>query len=73
MDTQQTERRRRVLTGEDVTALVDAMERRVIDRVERSFGHAALTFMVTWALRVIMAFLIYSAGANGLLKRLFSV
>lgn len=72
MDTQQTERRRRVLTGDDITALVDAMERRIVDRVERSFGQATLRFLMTWVLRVLMAFLIYSAGANGLLKRILS-
>lgn len=71
MDT--VERRRRVLTGEDVTALVDAMEKRVIDRVEKSFGHAVLSFTVTWSVRVVMAFAIYSAGANGLLKRVLSL
>jgi hypothetical protein len=69
MDTQ-IERRRRALTDQDIVALVDAMERRAIDRIERSLGHSLVTLVVTWSVRVAVMLLVYAAGANGVLKRL---
>lgn len=71
MDTQ-LERRRRTLTADDVSALVDAMETRAMDRIQRTLGRTVMHLVMTWALRLFFAFVIYSAGASGLLRRLMS-
>ena len=66
----QVERRRRALTDQDIVALVDAMERRAIDRIERSLGRTLMSMAITWSVRAAVMMLVYAAGANGLLKRL---
>lgn len=71
MDTQ-IERRRRVLTAEDITALVDAMETRAVDRIQKSLGRTVFNLAVTWAIRFIFAAALYSAGASGILRRVFA-
>lgn len=70
MDTQ-IERRRRALTAEDVSALVDAIEARAMDRLQRSLGRTVLNLAVTWTLRTIVIIAMYSAGAAGILRRIF--
>lgn len=67
----QIERRRRALTAEDVSALVDAIEARAMDRIQRSLGRTVLNLAVTWAVRTIVIVAIYSAGASGVLRRIF--
>lgn len=67
----QIERRRRALTDEDVSALVDAIEARAVDRLQKSLGRTVLNLAVTWALRTIVLIAIYSAGAAGILRRVF--
>jgi hypothetical protein len=69
MDTQ-IERRRRTLTADDVTAVVDAMETRAMDRIQRSLGRTLLNMALTWAVRTIFIAAVYSAGAAGLLRRI---
>ena len=66
----QIERRRRALTAEDVSALVDAIEARAMDRIQKSLGRTVLNLAVTWAVRTIIVVAIYSAGAAGLLRRI---
>jgi aryl-alcohol dehydrogenase-like predicted oxidoreductase len=65
----QIERRRRALTPEDVSALVDAIEARAMDRIQKSLGRTVLNLALTWALRTIFFVAIYSAGAAGILRR----
>lgn len=67
----QLERRRRALTAEDVSALVDAIEARAMDRIQKSLGRTVLNLAVTWAVRTIVIVAIYSAGASGILRRIF--
>jgi hypothetical protein len=67
----QIERRRRALTAEDVSALVDAIEARAMDRIQKSLGRTVLNLAVTWTLRAIIIAAIYSAGAAGMLRRIF--
>lgn len=69
----QIERRRRALTAEDVSALVDAIEARTVDRIQKTLGRTVLNLALTWALRVFFVVLIYSAGAAGLLRRINTV
>lgn len=69
----QVERRRRVLTAQDVSELVDALEMRAIDRLQKTLGRTMFNLAFTWVLRLVFLFAVYSAGANGLLKRLTSI
>ncbi|MBK3333571.1 hypothetical protein [Burkholderia pseudomallei] len=69
MDTQ-IERRRRTLTAEDVAALVDALEVRAMDRLQKTLGRTVFNLAITWAIRTIFIVAIYSAGAAGLLRRI---
>lgn len=66
----QIERRRRALTTEDVSALVNAIEARAMDRIQKSLGRTVLNLAVTWASRTIVIVAIYSAGASGILRRI---
>lgn len=66
----QIERRRRALTTEDVSALVDAIEIRAMGRIQKTLGRTLLNLAVTWAVRTIMIVAIYSAGAAGLFWRI---
>ncbi|CAJ3074169.1 Uncharacterised protein [Burkholderia pseudomallei] len=66
----QYERRRRVLTPEDIAALVDAMETRVMDRIQRTVGRTVFNLSLTWALRLFFLIVVYSAGASGIIKRI---
>lgn len=68
----QIERRRRVLTAQDVSELVDALEMRAIDRLQKTLGRTVFNLAFTWAIRIVFLVAVYSAGANGLLKRLTS-
>jgi hypothetical protein len=67
----QLERRRRVLTADDVTALVDAMETRAMDRIQKTLGRTVLNLAVTWTIRALFVAAVYSAGAAGILRRIF--
>lgn len=66
----QIERRRRTLTADDVTALVDAMETRAMDRIQKTLGRTVFNLTLTWALRLFFVVVVYSAGASGILKRI---
>ncbi|ARL25504.1 hypothetical protein [Burkholderia pseudomallei] len=68
----QIERRRRTLTAEDIAALVDAMETRAMDRIQKTVGRTMLNFAVTWVVRLVFAAALYSAGASGVLRRIFA-
>ena len=57
-------------TTDDVMALVDALEARAMDRIQKSLGRTVLNLAVTWAPRLIFIAAIYSAGASGVLRRL---
>jgi hypothetical protein len=67
----QLERRRRVLTADDVTALVDAIETRAMDRIQKTLGRTVLNLAVTWTIRALFVAAVYSAGAAGILRRIF--
>lgn len=66
----QIERRRRTLTAEDVSALVDALEVRAMDRLQKTLGRTVFNLAVTWAIRLLFLVIVYSAGAAGLLRRI---
>ena len=66
----QIERRRRTLTADDVTALVDALETRAMDRIQKTLGRTVFNLALTWALRLFFVVVVYSAGASGILKRI---
>lgn len=66
----QIERRRRTLTAEDVSALVDALEVRAMDRLQKTVGRTVFNLAFTWALRLLFLVIVYSAGAAGVLRRI---
>jgi hypothetical protein len=59
----------RKLSDADVAVIVDALEKRALERLQVNVGRGVLSLVTTWALRAIVVLAAYGAG-SGMFKKL---
>lgn len=60
----------RKLSDSDVACIVDALERRALERLQVNVGRGVLSLVMTWGLRAIIVLAAYGAGSGGLFKKM---